>query len=258
MATNYDKYMLADKAHYISNSGKDENSAYKGGKAGDQTGHEWELRKWYSRPWTVVLRYPDRAVARRIAELGIDAALNDKVGYDQNQRTTYWKQLQAAGYDASKIAVACEDDCTAGVSANVRAAGYAFGIAALQSVPICTSRNMRKAFTKAGFEALTASKYLTSSDWLLPGDILLCEEHHAATNVTCGAKARGEWQGGAGRVRITGGTVNVRTGPGTANRIIGIVKKGETYPCAEVRDGWYRIEYKGGEGWVSGRYAAAA
>ena len=42
----------------ISNNGRDENSKLKGGKAGDQTKHEWEIRDWYNRPWSCVLRYP--------------------------------------------------------------------------------------------------------------------------------------------------------------------------------------------------------
>ena len=74
MATNYDKYINSTGTHYISNSGSDENKAYHDGKAGDQTGHEWELKAWYNRPWSVVLRYPNQAVALKIAQLGIDAA----------------------------------------------------------------------------------------------------------------------------------------------------------------------------------------
>ena len=57
MATNHSKYINSTSTHYISNSGKDENGAYTGGKAGDQSGHEWELKPWYNRPWTVVLRF---------------------------------------------------------------------------------------------------------------------------------------------------------------------------------------------------------
>ena len=190
----YDKYIYSTGTHYIANSGKDENNAYHGGKAGDQSGHEFELRKWYNRPWTVVLRYPDAAVALLIARLGCAAALNDRIGYDQDQRGTYWAQLQKAGYDPSKITVACEEDCTAGVSANVKAAGALLGIKALENLPLCSSRNMKQAFVKAGFVALTASKYLTGSEYLYPGDILLCENHHAATNVTVGKSARGEWE----------------------------------------------------------------
>jgi len=78
----YDKYIKSTGTHYISNSGSNENKGYHGGKAGDQTGHEWELKGWYNRPWSVVLRYPNQAVGLKIAELSCAAALNNKIGYD--------------------------------------------------------------------------------------------------------------------------------------------------------------------------------
>ncbi|MBO7670964.1 MAG: peptidoglycan-binding protein [Oscillospiraceae bacterium] len=188
---SYDKYIMSTGTHYISNSGKDENGTYHGGKAGDQSGHEWELKAWYSRPWTVILRYPDINVGLLIARLGCAAALNNKIGYDQYQRTTYWKQLQAAGYDPSRITEPCEEDCTAGVTANVKAAGYLMNIPKLKDLPTSVySGSMRATFVNAGFKALTASKYTGSPNYLLPGDILLYEGHHAATNVTYGKNVR--------------------------------------------------------------------
>jgi len=333
MAINYDKYILSTTTHWISNSGKDENSGTKGGKAGDQTGHEWELKKWYSRPWTVILRYPNQAVALSIAKLGIAAALNDKIGYDQSQRGTYWTALKKADFDPSSITTPCEEDCTAGVSSNVRGAGYIHGIQALKDIPICTSRNMRAQFVKAGFIALTEKKYLTSPKYLLPGDILLYESHHGATNITCGLSVRSDWHPGAlapapveglrkgdkgpevkamqealvkagwsfpkygcdgdfgsetetnvkgfqrteglpvtgiydsatrtalmtaigaGKVEITGNTVNVRTGPGVNNNVIGIAKRGEKYEYGLVANGWYQIVFHSALGWVSSKYA---
>lgn len=188
----YEKYIGSTGTHYISNSGKDERNTYRGGQAGDQTGHEWELKAWYNRPWSVVLRYPNINVGLMIARLSCAAALNDKIGYDQGQRTTYWAQLKAAGYDPSKITVPCEEDCTAGVTANVKAAGVLLGIPKLADLPTSVySGSMKSVFVKAGFEALTASKYLSGPNYLLPGDILLYEGHHAAANVTYGAKVRG-------------------------------------------------------------------
>jgi len=273
MATDY---INSKTTHYISNSGADENGGTKGGKAGDQNGKEWCLKAWYNRPWTVVLRYPDQNVALEIANLGIAAALNDKIGYDQSQRTSYWTQLKAVGYDPSKITVACEEDCTAGVSSNVRACGYLFGIKALQDIPICTSRNMKTQFVKAGFQALTASKYLTSSKYLLPGDILLYEDHHAATNITVGSAVRSSWKP-SGDVPVVDpdtdpvvvdppyveviSKVNVRKGPDTSYGILGIAKPGDrlhyfgyTYPD----NGWMLVEYDKQTGWVSGKYAKLA
>lgn len=278
VAVDFDKYLYSTGTHYISNSGSDENGGYTGGRAGDQTGKEWCLKGWYNRPWTVVLRYPNQTVALKIAQLGIAAALNDRIGYDQTQRTTYWQRLKEAGYDPSKITVVCEEDCTAGVSANVRAAGYLCGIKALQEVPICTSRNMKAEFTKAGFQALTASKYLTSSKYLLPGDILLYENHHAATNVTLGSAVKSDWHPGeipvvpdegddapitpsedvkGPFVEVTG-NVHVRKGPSTDFDSIGVAKTGDklhyfgyTYP----ENGWLLVEYDKQTAWVSGKYA---
>lgn len=192
---DYSKYINSTGTHYISNSGSDENKAYKNGKAGDQTGHEWELKSWYNRPWTVVLRYEkDPRVGWLMANLSCAAALNNKIGYDQNQRGTYWTQLKAAGYNPENITVACEEDCTAGVTANTKACGHILGIAALENLSTSIySATMKSNFVKAGFTALTASKYLTSFKHLLPGDVLLYEGHHAAANVTLGASVKGSY-----------------------------------------------------------------
>lgn len=279
MAIDYDKYLYSTGTHYIANSGSDENKAYHGGKAGDQTGHEAELRKWYNRPFTVVLRYPDQAVALKFAKNSIAMCLNPKVGYDQDQRGTYWQELKKADYDPSQITVACEEDCTSGVSANVKAAGHDFGIKALENLPICTSRNMRQEFTKAGFVALTASKYLTSGDYLLPGDILLYENHHAACNITLGSKVKEQWNPSSYEsqhkddeleppveeipeyelpaVMITGSSVFVRKGPNTSYGQLGVAHQNDRlhyFGFAYPENGWLLVEYQGQTGWVSGKY----
>lgn len=60
---------------------------------------------------------------------------------------------------------------------------------------------------------------------------------------------------GAGRVEITGDTVNVRSGPGTNNSVIGTAHKGDRYEYGLMTDGWYQIDFDGALGWVSGKYA---
>ena len=197
ITTTQAKYINSTGTHYISNSGSDENGNYKGGQAGDQTGKEWCLKAWYNRPWSCVLRYPDQKVALKIAQLAIDAALNDKIGYDQSQNRTYLNQLKAVGWEPSKITVACEADCSAGVCANVTAAGYLLGIDALKKHTGTYTGNMRSALTKAGFQLLTDSKYLNGGDYLLPGDILLNDGHHTTTNITIGSKVKGSWNPGS-------------------------------------------------------------
>lgn len=96
----------------IANSGHDENGKYRGGKAGDQTGKEFEIRTWYKRPWNCVLRYPDPRVGIELADLARSAALNDRIGYDQNQRWTFLSVLKLANWIPGKIQMDCEADCS--------------------------------------------------------------------------------------------------------------------------------------------------
>lgn len=174
----------------ISNCGSDERGKATGGKAGDNNKKEWRIRNWYSSPWSIVLRYPDSKVRAMFADMAEAAAKNDNVGYDQWQRLTFWNQLQKVDYKPENIKTKCESDCSAGVAAIVKATGIRLGIAALKNISeSLTTRNMKKALIAAGFEALTASKYLTSDKYLLEGDILLNEGQHTCINLSVGSLA---------------------------------------------------------------------
>lgn len=292
--SKYTKYIYSAGTHYISNSGSDERKKYTGGTAGDQTGHEWELKPWYSRPWTVVLRYEkDPRVGILMANLSCAAAQNDKIGYDQAQRNTYWTQLQKVNYDPSKITTACEEDCTAGVTANTKACGYLLGIESLQKLSTSIySKTMKSNFTKAGFTALTASKYLTSTKYLLPGDVLLYEGHHAAANVTVGASVKASYKApDISNIKFDGviptpapapapivtpeptpapvvitvsgepiGTaiakqdMHIRNASNTTGESVGIVKKGSVLEVYELLDnGWMKVKFKDVVGYTSNR-----
>lgn len=172
----------------ISNCGHDENGKYRGGKAGDQSGTEWYIRSWYNYSWTCILRHPSAEVREMIATLAEESANNSHIGYDQNQRTTYWKALKNAGYRPSNITTDCEADCSAGVSANVKATGYLLNIAELQNISENnTTSVMKNNYKTAGFKVLTDKKYLTSAKYLLRGDIILRESKHVCTNLTNGS-----------------------------------------------------------------------
>lgn len=174
----------------ISNCGHDENGRYSGGKAGDQTGTEYQVRSWYNRPWKCVLRHPNADVGETLAKIAKAAAKNEKIGYDQSQRTTYHAQLKATGWKPEKVKIKCEADCSSSTAANVIAAGHQMGIKKLQEInPNCTTSNLRAALKAVGFEVLTKSKYLMSDSYLMPGDILLNDGHHVAINLTLGSKA---------------------------------------------------------------------
>ena len=232
----------------ISNSGHDENNKYSGGKAGDQTGTEWALIPWYNRPWKCVLRHPNANVRAKLAELATKAAKNDLVGYDQGQRNTYWQHLKASNYDPAKITVACEADCSAGVIANTKAAGYLLGIDALKNLSATYTGNMRSGFKAAGFQVLTDSKYLTGPDYLVAGDILLNDSCHTATNIANGSKSGAS---GSNTSSNTSGNTSSGSGSKTAN-----VKAGQQW--LNVNYGDKLLKYCGAKLTVDGSYGSAS
>lgn len=224
----------------ISNCGHDENGRYSGGKAGDQTDTEYQVRSWYNRPWDCVLRHPDAAVQKDIAKLAKQAANNDLIGYDQSQRDTFWEQLKnASSYLPANIKTACEADCSSSTAAIVKAVGYRKKNAKLKGVsPDLWTGNMKSALKSAGFEVLTASKYRTSQDYLLPGDILLNESHHVAINLTKGSKAdSGSDSGSDGkRYRVTAKSgLNYRKGAGQSYAAVGAYSYGEVITITETK-----------------------
>lgn len=172
----------------ISNCGHDERGKYSGGKAGDQTGTEWYIRSWYNHNWKCVIRFPAN-VREQLALNAEKAAKNNLIGYDQSERLTYYNHLKASNWDASKITIACEADCSAGVSANIIAAGYKLGIDKLKNFNKSnTTSTLRSACKTVGATILTDSKYLTSDAYLLRGDLILKDGSHVCTNITNGSK----------------------------------------------------------------------
>lgn len=173
----------------LSNCGHDERWAYSGGAAGDNNGTEWQLMNWYRYPWNVMLRYPNAEVRHWMGDQARAAALNDCIGYDQGQRGTFWVNLADSDYDCNQITVKCETDCSAGVLAICKAAGYHFGIDALKNINHWgTTWGMVDILRSAGFEIHREYKYLESDVYLDNGDIMLNVENHTAFNVTRGSK----------------------------------------------------------------------
>ena len=171
----------------IANCGSNEFGSGYGGQAGDQTGNEYRVRTWYSRPWNCVLRYPDLQKAVVIAQVSRDAANNNNIGYDMGQRMTFYNQLAAVGWNPASITTPCESDCSASTSACIIAAGHKTNDSKLMSIsPSLTTYVMRSSLTAAGFMLLTDSRYLSSDAYLLPGDILLNDDAHVAVNLDSG------------------------------------------------------------------------
>lgn len=85
-------------------------------------------------------------------------------------------------------------------------------------------------------------------------------EGMAATGVYDAVTERKLKERVSGRVEITGGSVNVRSGPGLDSRVLGTVHEGDQLAYlgqtrqAEGKD-WYQVAFGDEDGWVSGKYA---
>lgn len=153
----------------------DENGKSVGGKAGDQTKKEVCIWDWYKSGsgWTHVLRAKDKEVAKAISKTAQDIVANDKIGYNQKNRTTLYDKAVKAKYDVSKITEPCECDCSAMVSVCINAAGIPI------SKSIYTGNQVSAMKATGKFDILTDKKYLNSSDYLQDGDILVRVGHTA-------------------------------------------------------------------------------
>lgn len=168
----------------IAHASKDERNQYKNGVAGDQTGKEVCIRSWYNRPWNVVLRADEPAMRESIARFMEKVCSNNRIGYDQNQRTSLHRELRRVNFNPDKIMGNCETDCSALVSDACIAAGIEESYLFLGG-NLATTANLRaKLKATKHFEVFTASKYTASEQKLCRGDILLYEGHHVAVYVS--------------------------------------------------------------------------
>lgn len=156
-------------------------------KAGDQTGKEVCIRSWYSKPWDIMLRYPDKTISEKAATAAVKLANSNLVGYDQSERNTLYKALKAVNFDVDayiKSGKKTETDCSAFVYAV-----YCCFIPGMRydgNAPVTST--MRYLYKKWGFSVNTGSRYLSGNN-LINGDILVNESAHTAiaTDGTSGA-----------------------------------------------------------------------
>ena len=244
----------------LGQASKDENGTYKNGKSGDQTGVEVYDRSWYSRPWNVVVRLNDSEKREKVAMAMEMACANDLIGYDQNQRNSILTQSRALGYNLSKIANACECDCSSLVSVCCMYAGINENKLFIDNNCATTStlRNRLKATNEVTI--LTDSKYLVNDCYLLRGDILLYEGHHVAINLNNGSQSSNDTQTANNqqssvsyRAKVTTDSQNLKVrsapnGSDTGRR----AERGNTYTITKESDGWGYISEL--SGWSSLQY----
>jgi hypothetical protein len=168
--------------YYISNCGGDERGQLSGGQAGDQTGTEWGIKPItdYRATFGYRFHYSDANVRKMLADLAVEAANNDLVGYDQGQRITFYQHLAASNWRPSQITIPCEADCSSGVAAIIKAVGELLNIQAFKNIDVnMDTRSAVKMLTAIGFTMTTdnVTNYAIASR----GDIFLnCSDtgHH--------------------------------------------------------------------------------
>lgn len=260
--TYYDKY--AKKATTergdtvavkIGHASIDERGKASGGVAGDQTGKEVCTRDWYNKPWICVIRPKDSAVAEKMAKAMEQACANNKIGYDQYQRTTLYTQAKACNWDLSKITVACETDCSALVAVCVNAAGVSV------SKDIYTGNEKAALVNTGKFTALTDSKYISSSTYLKRGDVLLANGHTAIVlsngsgvqstqpvETPSVTETNTAFPAVPFTVKVLISDLNYRSAGSMSGKVLGQTGKG-SFTITEVNsDGWGKL--KSGAGWI--------
>lgn len=173
----------------IAHSSIDERGKASGGSAGDQTGKEVCTRSWYNGSWNVLIRPKTSALANRIVKEAKAGAANNKIGYDQNQRNTLLTQAKKVNFDLSKIATACECDCSSFVTVLAIAGGCDESKLVISGNCATTSTLRTRCKNTGKFDIYTDSKYLTSDAYLKAGDILVREGHHTVIVLENGSKA---------------------------------------------------------------------
>ncbi|MBB3171815.1 endolysin-like domain-containing protein [Parvibacter caecicola] len=107
----------------IAQASIDERGKGRGGKAGNQSGTELNIRAAYDANWHTLVVWKDAARGIRCANAAKGAVGNRHIGYDMDERNTILPLAEAAGWDLAKITTDCECDCSSLASVCAIAAG---------------------------------------------------------------------------------------------------------------------------------------
>lgn len=158
------------------------------------------IGNYYNGSWTTVLRPRTKAIADKSAAICEAACNNDYIRYSQGSRHTFKNQaLKTAGNLAdtdeniakvtaahvSAIETICYADCSSFMTFCAIAGGAKISYGSNAAV----TSTMAVRFTEQGdYKKLEGSEYLTSSDYLQRGDILI-NAGHTVMVLDAGAKA---------------------------------------------------------------------
>ena len=198
-----------------------------------------------------MLRYKDKEITKKATEIAMKLANSNLVGYNQNGRNTLYKALKKNNWDVDAYIASgelTETDCSAFIYAV-----YCCLIPEMRSdnnAP--TTSTMKNFFKKFGFTCYIAPKYVSSTDNLREGDVLVKEGSHTVMVVNDSIPKITEKisynsadkydRSIIGKYRTTG-DLNIRNGAGTDFRILGTLPKNTIVLC----EGYY--SYSGNRKW---------
>lgn len=140
-----------------------EHGRYVGGQTGNQSGTELNTCEAYLYNWYTLIRFNDSSGALKCGQALAEAVANMNIGYGQGERNTILPLVRPVNWAPSKIAKACECDCSSlsgvcGIVVGVaESAIYAGG-------NLCYSGNNVAHFKATGLVACyTSSNYVKST-----------------------------------------------------------------------------------------------
>lgn len=224
---------------------------------GDQTGKEITVAKWYAknkagRTWKYYLESTDRAMAERAARYMEQICADSSFGYTQDpvRRWSGYRAIVANGGDVS--GAHGDFDCSTLIFT-------CYILAGLKIEPDGYTGNLRSRFLATGkFRSFSDTAHLGSDALATRGGIYLRDGHVLM------ALEYGNGDAPAVSEKIVGRIVvdnikkwcNVRSGPSLDHTIIGRANKNDVYDIYGVEEDWYRINYKGGIGYIFGDLAS--
>lgn len=251
-----------------------------GGNPGDQTKKEVKTGAYYNFGQTVVLRFKDRAKAKKYAAFIKAICKNECVGYCQAHRNSLSVELDKVDWNLSKLKKSCEVDC----SELTRCGLFYVGI--IINSNIYTGNMVSKYMATGEFEKLSDAKYLSGGDYNMVGDIAVKPNGHTISVLEDGAKAVSDKKNetkkeepkknetktkvdaaksynksltGTYIVNTKKDPLELRAGAGTSKTKLASMKKGASVSCygyyTKVNGvKWYYVVYEGIEGFASSEY----
>lgn len=157
-----------------------ENGKAVGGKAGDQTGTEVKVGKYYDFGQDKCIRFKNVEIGKKCGKISKELAKNKAIGYNQLQRYTLYNLAKKCGWDFEKLKKALKTtkvncDCSSYASTCVN---LAFG---KQVLSCCTTITLVNAcLNSTHFKVISIKKMLEKT---CKGDMVIKEGKHVIINV---------------------------------------------------------------------------